>query len=82
MTKEEIEIAKSFDRITFLPGSWNKRFAQGVKSQAILRPGDELSGKQKEWMYRILYTFRRQIPDVYEKYKFNEWCQKAKNREI
>jgi hypothetical protein len=76
MTPEQIEIALSFNRVTFLPGSWNKMFAHSLNSQAKNRPELELSKAQDEWMYRILYTFRKQIPDVYQKYCNNPNCKK------
>jgi len=37
----------------------------------------ELTDAQNEWLYRILFTYRKQIPDVYEKYRDNPLCQKA-----
>lgn len=77
MTAEQIEIALSFDRITFLPGSWNKKFANAMYYKAKYEPELELSSLQNEWIYRILYTYRKQIPDIYQKYCNNPNCKKA-----
>ena len=76
MTPQQIEIALSFNRITFLPGSWNKRFASAMAYKAAKYSELELSAMQNEWIYRILYTYRRQVPDVYEKYRDNVNCKK------
>lgn len=79
MSNEEQVICKSFGNIVFLPGSWNKRFGMGLYHMAISKPEDELTEKQREWMYRILYTYRRQVGWVYEKYgKGNIYCNKIK----
>ena len=77
MTAEQIEIAKSFMHVVFLPGSWNKRFAKSMIYQAIMESPKELTDAQNEWLYRILFTYRRQIPEVFEKYKNNPLCRKA-----
>lgn len=76
MTREQIEIALSFNKITFLPGSWNKRFATSIYYQAKNKPEEELTEKQNEWIYRILYTYRKQIPEIYQKYSNNPNCKK------
>lgn len=77
MTAEQIEIAMSFMHVVFLPGSWNKRFAQSMIYQARMEPPKELTDAQNEWLYRILFTYRKQVPDVYEKYRDNPLCRKA-----
>ena len=83
MTAAEIEIAIAFNRVTFLPATWDKRFPKQWSNQA----GHEkatgqtytLTDSQSEWLYRLLYKYRRQIPDVYEKYKDHpQCCQKIK----
>jgi hypothetical protein len=76
MTPDQIQIAKSFNRITFQPGTHNKRFAQSMIAIAENKPEYEISSKQEVWLYWIIYTFRRQIPDVYEKFKENPNCKK------
>ena len=77
MTQEQIEIAMSFMHVVFLPGAWNKRFAQSMIYKARVESTKELTDAQNEWLYRILFTYRKQIPDVYEKYRDNPLCQKA-----
>jgi len=76
MTTEQIEIAKAFVNVTFLPGSWNKRFAQTMMIKATNSPEENISEKSNEWLYRLLYTYRRQIPRTYERYKDNQFCKK------
>lgn len=76
MTPEQREIAISFDKVTFLPGTWNKRFAASMSTKARYATEIDLTEKENEWLYRLLYTFRRQIPEVYEKYQSNPNCRK------
>lgn len=74
MTTEQIEISIALGDVTYLPGSFNKRLGLALHYMAINNPEKELSESQNEWMYRLLYKYRRQIPSVYEKYKANEFC--------
>lgn len=76
MTNDEIIICSHFSHVTFLPGSFDKRFANNLCALANSNPDKELSEKQKEWCYRLLYKYRRQIPNVYEKYKTHPHCKK------
>ena len=76
MKTEEIEIAKSFNSVTFLPGSFDKRLAQNMCSFALNHPDKEITERQSEWIYRLLYKYRRQVPLVYEKYKEHEYCKR------
>lgn len=78
MSPDEIKIARSFSRITFAPATFNKRFALNMNSLAETNPDQEITEKQREWMYRILYTFRRQVPDIYRQFENHEYCRKIK----
>lgn len=77
MTQEQIEIASSFRNVVFLPGSWDKRFAQSM----IYKGSEEkLSDAMNEWLYRLLYKYRKQLSHIYEKYKNNPFCSKKPDR--
>lgn len=76
MTPEEKEIAIGFMHVVFLPGSWNKRFAKSMIYNAVQQPDQELTDSQKEWLYRLLYTYRKQMPELYNKYQNNPNCKK------
>jgi len=52
------EAIKALDRCRFLPGSWDKRFAQGLASKRI---DDELTEKQVFWLKKLVYKYRKQI---------------------
>jgi len=80
MTHEQIEIAASFMNVTFLPGSWDKRFAQSMIYKAAQSPDETLSESMNEWLYRLLYKYRKQVPRIYEKYQNNQFCNKKPNR--
>ncbi len=73
MTPEETEIGKAFSRITFLPGSYDKRFCKTVHwMAAAVNAGVDsknlLTDKQHELIYTMLHRYRRQIPDIHEKF--------------
>lgn len=80
MKQEQIEIAMSFMNIVFLPGSWDKRFAQSMIYRAVNNPDENLSESMNEWLYRLLYKYRRQVKPTYEKYKDNQFCNKKPNK--
>lgn len=48
---------------TFLPGSFDKRFVRG------LQPATELTVKQREWLQKLFYKYRRQMRLTDEKAK-------------
>ena len=76
MTKEQIEICNNFAIVRFMPASFDKRFAGNLTSLAKYSPEKELTEKQNEWMFRLLYKYRKQLPKTYEKHKGNPLCSK------
>lgn len=77
MTQEQKEICLALGGVTYLPGSFDKRFGRNLYGIAESKPDKELSEKQNEWMYRLLYKYRKQLPRTYEKYKSNPFCCQA-----
>jgi hypothetical protein len=74
MTKPQIEIITHlYKRVTILPGTWDKSFIRNVYNGDFKKPVTDL---QEEWLYRLLYKYRRQIPEIYEKHKTNPFCAK------
>lgn len=71
MTLEERIIAINLDKCTYLPGSFEKRFARDMAFFAKNQPDRELTARQKEWLYQQLKRYRRQIPKTYQKYHVN-----------
>lgn len=76
MTPEQIEIAKALRTIKFIPGSFDGWFVRNMASKATILPGIEITEGQNEWLYRILYKYRNQVPLIYNKYKGNQNCSK------
>ena len=76
MTTDQIEICRAFERVTCLPGTWDKRMINSLISMAWMEKEIELTEKQNLWMFRLLYKYRKQIPNVYSKYMFNPLCRK------
>ena len=79
MTTEQIEICKWLGQVSYLPASFDKRLGKNLSFIANNTPETELTDKQNEWMYRLLYKYRKQIYSVYDKYKNNPLCSRLKN---
>ncbi|NEP61459.1 MAG: hypothetical protein F6K31_31660 [Symploca sp. SIO2G7] len=62
MTPEQIEKINKLAGCTFKPGSWDKRFVRSLKESSEQTPNKELSVKQIEWVDKLTYKYRRQIP--------------------
>ena len=73
MTASEHEICKALGNIRYLPGTFNKRFGHSVSRYGIDK---ELSLNQQEWIYRMLYTYRKQLPRLYQIHKNHPHCNK------
>lgn len=73
MTKEQRNIINALYTVRFLPGSWTKGF---VKNLYSLKDEQELTEKQNEWIYRLVFTYRKQIPTTYQKCRTNPFCCK------
>lgn len=80
MTNDEQTICKAIGTVRFLPGSWDKRFANNMAALAVSDPQVELSAGMKEWIYRILYKYRRQLPVVYNRFKDHPHCNQKSKR--
>lgn len=74
MTKEQIDICLALGRVRYLPGTFDKRLGNNLNAIASNTPEKELSEKQNEWMYRLLYKYRKQLPNTYERFKNNPLC--------
>lgn len=78
MTAEQIEISLKLGNCRFLPGTWDKRFAHKLHSIATTDSNEELTETQKEWVYRLLYKYRGQLPVLYQKHKGHPHCSRKK----
>lgn len=71
MEKEHYDICRELEKVSCLPGTWDKRFIQSV---IFGLPEDDLTEKQQEWIYRLVYKYRKQIPICYAKHQNNPLC--------
>ena len=55
ITDHHAEMIRLLNRVRFLPGSWDKRFAKGVSGL------DNLSPKQTACLEKMFHRYRRQI---------------------
>jgi len=74
MTQSQLIITTALAQVRYLPGSFDKRLGQGLYKLP------ELTAKQDEWMYRLLYKYRKQMPGIYERYKDNPNCCNPNDR--
>lgn len=61
MTQEQIMQAKLLDGCTYLPGSFEKRFARNMAALAETNPEKELTAKQADWLEKQFFRYRNQI---------------------
>ena len=69
MTSEEIEISIALSHVTYLPGSYDKRFAHNMLSLLSHNPSQELTKNQKNQLYCQLHRYRRQVNITFENHK-------------
>lgn len=55
------------------PGGWAKKFLKDMFKLRVRRK-IKISEKQNEWIFRLLYKYRKKLPELYEKYKDNKFC--------
>lgn len=58
MTGAYVHLISALSKCTFLPGSWDKRFARDM---AGLFPGGDLTEKQRANVLRLVHKYRRQL---------------------
>lgn len=78
MTAEEIEIIVALRNVRMPIGKvFDNNFVINLKGRADGNTSYELTEKQREWMYRLLYRYRAQCVAMYEKYKVHKHCRPA-----
>jgi len=80
MTEHERVAAKGLGNASILPGGFDKRFARQISTIAENSPEKELSEKQKEWLLRLVYKYRRQLPLSYANFKNDPRCSQLKTK--
>lgn len=76
MLPTEIEIFEALDKVKKPFASWDKRFIENLVATAKTSPLYELTEKQKEWMYRLLYKYRKKLSKLYSQHKAHPHCTK------
>jgi hypothetical protein len=62
MTQYEIELATHLGRLSYSPGSAQKRFARDIAFHAATMPDKEISLRQRHDMELMAWRYRRQLP--------------------
>lgn len=67
MTPEQKVICTNLGKVSYPMGTFDKRFGRQLSTLAE-SIDYELSEKQIEWMFRLLYKYRKQLPKTYSLY--------------
>jgi hypothetical protein len=75
MTSVEGVLICELNQVTFLPGTWDKKFVRSVFRQFSDNPDKPLSEKQRHWVYRLAYKYRQQLNYVtLVAIQIEAWC--------
>lgn len=73
MTGEQSEIIEGLRKVKLPFGdSFDRSF---IETMYFSKSKYNLTPKQNEWIYRLLYKYRAQLPELYELHKENEFCK-------
>jgi len=72
MTPAERSIAIALGRCSFLPGSWDKRFARDLAIVAERSPEIAYTERQSAHLLRLAHKYRRQLPSTIIEYALDE----------
>lgn len=85
MLYEQKEILKTiYSKVTFQPGSSDKRFINNLYSLALDEQSDDvfnLTEGQIKYLFGILYKYRKQVPQLYIKHASNVLCAPHKPKQ-
>jgi len=62
ITPYDIMAIAALDRCTYLPGSFEKRFARDMAA-LYKQDNPQITGRQRAWLWKQVYRYRRQIKD-------------------
>ena len=57
----EAKAVNALSACKFFPGSWDKSFVQDVANR--IETKHNVTAKQRQWIWRIVWSYRRQIKD-------------------
>lgn len=78
MSTDELLIIEKLNACKYAPGTWAKRFVRDLHKTSQETPNVELSDRQREWVYRVLYSKRKQLPATYQRFKDHPHCKLLK----
>jgi hypothetical protein len=79
MTIDEQHIIEKLGLLRLQAGSFDKRFIHGLNAKRLSTPGQEITDGQREWIYRMVYKYRKQLSSVYGRFKNHEYCKPKKS---
>lgn len=78
MSADELLIVEKLSGCRYAPGTWSNRFITDLALLAKENSSYILTEPQKEWIYRLLYILRKQVPFTYKKFQKHPHCKKLK----
>lgn len=74
VTESEYNLLNSFIKVNFGSNDWDMKFINSLYGVAV--NGGRITDKQRYWLFRTLYKYRRQLRSFYEKFKHLPECSK------
>ncbi len=62
MTQDEIKVALALGECSYLPDSFEKRFAFNISRQASQKPYTPMTDKGRAQLWKQAWRYRRQLP--------------------
>lgn len=78
MSLDELLIIERLKAVNLSNSQWAKRFIGNIYSVSKDNPNIVISDNQREWLYRYLYKYRKQMPVTYKKFKDHPHCKAVK----
>lgn len=78
MSTDELLIIGKLAVCNYAPGTWSNRFIADLSLLEKENSSYILTEPQREWIYRVLYQMRKQVPFTYDKFKSHPHCKKTK----
>lgn len=79
MTEAERHIIRSLDNCRLKAFSWSKSFIRNMAALEKSKPETVLSENQKEWLLRMVFMYRKQLPSLYALLRHIPECSKKDN---
>ena len=80
MDTTQIEIIQALATAKTGQSLFAKNFVSNLNNLVKTSPNYVLTSKQIEWLYRLLYKYRKQLKSLYQQHHTNPLCAKKTNQ--